>query len=226
MRVLCIEDEKEISAFLKSSLEAECFSVDVAEDGERGLFLAHTTNYDLIVLDNILPKKSGFEVCQEVRKKGKKMPILMLSVKSDTPTKVQLLNAGADDYLSKPFSLEELLARINALLRRPLSLENETLQVDDLVLDTKSCTVRRGKKEIYLTRKEFMLLKYLLRNAGTVLSRGMILEHVWDMDTDPFSNTIESHIASLRRKLDTPGKKKLIHTVPARGYKIGAREVS
>jgi DNA-binding response OmpR family regulator len=221
MRILCVEDEKEISAFLKSNLEAECFSVDVAEDGEKGLFLAHTTNYDLIVLDNILPKKSGLEVCQEVRKKGKTMPILMLSVKSDTPTKVQLLNAGADDYLGKPFSLDELLARINALLRRPPSLENETLQVDDLVLDTKSCTVRRGRKEVYLTRKEFMLLKYLLRNTGTVLSRGMILEHVWDMDTDPFSNTIESHVASLRRKIDTAGKKKLIHTVPARGYRIG-----
>jgi DNA-binding response OmpR family regulator len=223
MRILIIEDSKEITNFLKLSLEGEQFVVDVAEDGEKGSFWARTNDYDLIILDNILPKKTGLEVCEEIRKSGKTMPIIVLSVRSETLTKIQLLNAGADDYLIKPFSFEELLARIRALLRRPKVIESEILQVDDLTLDTKKCLVKRGKKEeIYLTRKEFMLLEYLLKNSGSVLSRGMIMEHVWDMNVDPFSNTIESHILSLRRKIDIPGKKKLIHTVSGRGYKIDA----
>jgi DNA-binding response OmpR family regulator len=223
MRILIIEDSKEITNFLKLSLEGEQFVVDVAEDGERGSFWARTNDYDLIILDNILPKKTGLEVCEEIRKSGKTMPIIVLSVRSETLTKIQLLNAGADDYLIKPFSFEELLARIRALLRRPKVIESEILQVDDLTLDTKKCLVKRGKKEeIYLTRKEFMLLEYLLKNSGSVLSRGMIMEHVWDMNVDPFSNTIESHILSLRRKIDSPGRKKLIHTVSGRGYKIDA----
>lgn len=220
MRILLVEDSKEIINFLKPSLEAEHFAVDVAEDGEKGSFLGRTNDYDLIILDIILPKKSGLEVCREIREKGKTAPIIVLSVKSETVTKVELLNAGADDYLIKPFSLEELLARIRALLRRPKQIKGDILEIDDLILDTKRCSVKRGKKEIHLTRKEFMLLEYLLRNMGIVLSRGMIMEHVWDMNVDPFSNTIESHILSLRRKMDFPGKKKLIHTVSGRGYKL------
>lgn len=224
MRILLIEDERRISKFLKATLEAELFSVDVAEDGERGSSLAIINDYDLIILDNILPKKSGLEVCTYIRTKGKNMPIIMLSVKSDTATKVELLNAGADDYVIKPFSFDELMARIKAILRRPKHIEDDILHIDDLTLDTRKYIMTRGKKEIYLTRKEFMLLEYLLRNRGVVLSRGMILEHVWDMDTDPFSNTIESHILSLRRKIDPAGKKKLIHTVPGRGYKIDIKK--
>ncbi len=224
MRILVVEDEKEISKFLKASLEAEFFSVDVAEDGEQGSYLGRTTDYDLVILDNILPKKTGSGVCEDIRKNGKNVPIIMLSVKADTASKVELLNAGADDYLIKPFSLEELLARIRALLRRPKHIESEVLTLDDLTLDTKTCVVRRGKSDIYLTRKEFMLLEYLLRNKSIVLSRGMILEHVWDMDADPFSNTIESHILSLRRKIDSPSKRKLIHTIPGRGYKMDLRK--
>ncbi len=220
MRILLIEDEKGIVDFLKPSLEAEPFVVDIAIDGERGSYLGRTNDYDLIVLDNILPKKNGLEVCKEIRKAGKTLPILVLSVKTETITKIELLNAGADDYLSKPFSLEELRARIRALLRRPKQIESEILTINDLTLDMKRCAVRRGKKEIYLTRKEFMLLEYLIRNPGIVLSRGMIMEHVWDMNADPFSNTIESHILSLRRKINFPGKKKLIHTISGRGYKI------
>ena len=219
MRILVIEDEKEINAFLKLSLESECFIVDVAEDGERGSFLARTNEYDVIILDNILPKKIGLDVCKEIRASGKTTPIIVLSVKSETTTKVDLLNAGADDYLIKPFSLDELLARIRALLRRPQQIEDEILEIDDLSLDTKRHTVKRATKEIYLTRKEFILLEYLMKNRSIVLSRGMILEHVWDMNADPFSNTIESHILSLRRKIDAKGKK-LIQTVPGRGYKI------
>lgn len=225
MRVLVVEDEKQIGAFLKAGLSEKCYSVDIAADGEQGSFLARTTDYDLIILDNILPKKDGLEVCRDIRERGKTVPILMLSVRSDTATKVELLNAGADDYLSKPFSLEELLARVNALLRRPPAMENDVIQMDDLKIDAVRYSVTRGGKRLYLTRKEFMLLAYLLRHRGTVVSRGMILEHVWDMDGDPFSNTIESHISSLRRKIDLPGRKKLIHTVPGRGYKADLSKV-
>ncbi len=224
MKILIIEDEKEIAEFLKKSLEAENYVVDVAYDGEKGSFLARTNDYDIILLDNIMPKKTGRQVCEEIRRDGKDVPILMISVKSEVTTKVDLLNAGADDYLTKPFSLDELLARIRALLRRPKKIETEILKIDDLVLDTSKHKVMRGDKEIYLTKKEFMLLKYLMKNVGIVLSRGMILEHVWDMSVDAFSNTIESHIRSLRRKIDLPGKKKLIHTIPGFGYKIDVKK--
>lgn len=220
MRILLIEDEKKIGVFLKSKLQEKCFTVDVALDGEKGSFLARTNDYDLILLDNILPKKSGVEVCTEVRARGKHVPILVLSVKTESEAKVELLNAGADDYLAKPFSFDELLARIGALMRRPRHIEGNVMSVDDLSINATTYTVERDKKEVYLTRKEFSLLWYLIRNKGVVLSRGMLLEHVWDMDTDPFSNTIEAHIASLRRKLDVGRTKRLIKTVPGRGYKI------
>lgn len=220
MKVLIVEDEKEIVKFLEAGLKAECFSVDVAEDGERGSYLARINDYDLVILDNILPKRIGLEICKDIRLAGKTMPIITLSIKSDTATKVELLNAGADDYLIKPFSLGELLARMRALLRRPKQIQGEALSVDDLALNTRTFKVSRGKKEIYLTRKEFMLLEYFLRNQGIVLSRGMILEHVWNMDTDPFSNTIEAHVLSLRKKIDIAGKRKLIQTISGRGYTI------
>ena len=220
MRVLIIEDEKDISSFLKKNLESECFAVDVAEDGESGSFAARTNEYDIIILDNLLPIKNGTEVCVEIRKAGKTVPILMLSVKSEISDKVHLLNLGADDYLIKPFSFNELLARMHALLRRPKQIQSEFLEVDDLHLDCRNHQVVRGNDPIYLSRKEFMLLQYLMKNRGNVLTRGMIMEHVWDMNADPFSNTIESHVLSLRKKIDPPGKTKLIHTIPGRGYKI------
>ncbi len=222
MRILLVEDEKDIVQFLKPSLESECFVVDVATDGEQGSFLGPTNNYDLIILDNMLPKKNGREVCTEIREAGKTTPILVLSVVEETDQKVGLLNAGADDYMTKPFSLGELLARMHALLRRPKKIESQILQIADLTLDTRKHLVKRGGKEIYLTRKEFIFLEYLMKNPGVVLSRGMIMEHVWDMNADPFSNTIESHVLTLRKKIDTKGKKKLIRTVPGRGYKIEA----
>ena len=202
MRILVVEDEKEIRDYLSTSLKAECFAVDTAEDGAKGSYLASTNDYDLILLDNIMPKKTGQEVCEEIRKEGITIPILILSVKSETTTKVDLLNAGADDYLTKPFSLDELLARMRSLLRRPKEIEKEIYQLDDLTLDDIKHAVTRGEKDIYLTRKEFTLLKYLLKNQDAVLSRGMIMEHVWDMSVDPFSNTIEAHINSLRKKID------------------------
>lgn len=224
MRILLIEDEKGIIRFLKSGLESENFIVDVAEDGEKGSFLARTNEYDLIILDLILPKKDGKQVCQEIRKDGKNVPIIALTVKSEIADKVELLNTGADDYITKPFSFEELLSRIRAVLRRPLKLESEILKLDNLTLDTGSHAVKRGSREIYLTRKELTLLEYLMKNNGKVLSRGVIMEHVWDMNADPFSNTMESHILNLRRKIDQKNDKKLIHTLPGRGYKIDLKK--
>lgn len=220
MKILLVEDEPDIVHFLKPALEAECFVVDVATDGNSGLRLAKVNDYDIIILDNMLPERNGIDVCRDIREAGKSVPIIMLSVIANSQTKVELLNAGADDYITKPFSFEELLARIHALLRRPKKVEDEILSIDDLTLDIRRKKVIRKNKEIYLTRKEFMLLEYLLRNKGIVLSRGMIMEHVWDMNADPFSNTIESHILSLRKKIKAHGGKKLIFTVPGRGYRI------
>ena len=221
MRILVVDDEPEICTLLRRALTQHSFSVDVAQDGDKASSLARTNDYDAIILDNILPKKMGLQVCREIRAAGKTVPILMLSAIPESAVKVQLLDAGADDYLSKPFSMDELLARIRALLRRPKQISEDILTFADLILNTKAHTVYRAKKEIHLTPKEFMLLEYLLRNKGAVTTRSMILEHVWNMDTDPFSNTIESHILSLRRKLDGNYKGSLIQTVPGVGYKIG-----
>ena len=223
MRALIVEDEQKIASFLKESLEAEYFAVDIAEDGECGAKLALVNEYDIIVLDYMMPKKDGLDVLREVRDSGKTTPIIIVSVQNETVNKVDLLNAGADDYLTKPFALSELLARIKALLRRPQQIAGDTLEVADIVLDNKACTVKRQGKEIHLTRKEFMLLRYLMQNTGTVLSRGMLLEHVWDMNADIFSNTIESHILSLRKKLSDTGKTRLIQTVSGRFHYVKHR---
>jgi len=220
MRVLVVEDEKKIADFLGSGLRAESFAVDLAEDGEKASYLGRTNDYDLIVLDIMLPQKSGLVVLNEIRSTGKTIPVIVLSVKTETITKIELLNAGADDYLVKPFSFQELMARIRALLRRPRQLMGEVFQLDDLILDSKKHLVKRGEREIRLTLKEFTLLEFFLKNQGVVLSRGMMMEHVWDMSADPFSNTIESHILSLRKKIEFADKRKLIHTISGRGYKI------
>lgn len=218
MRVLVVDDDKNIRGLLKRALESEHFAVDTAPDGEQGVYLACTNDYDILVVDNRMPKKDGRTVCREVRTSGKHMPILMLSVHVDATEKADLLNAGADDYMGKPFSFGELLARMRALLRRPPVVQHEELTIGSVSLNTRSNRVTRNGEEVRLTRKEYMLLEYLMRNPGTVLSRGMIMEHVWDMSADPFSNTIESHILSLRRKLEAPRGPKLIKTVSGRGY--------
>ncbi len=220
MKILLVEDDESISKVLKNGLETELFAVDVATDGEEGSSMGRSNDYDLIILDFTLPKKNGLEVLADIRVKGKTVPVLVLSIESETDLKVKLLDGGADDYLNKPFSFKELMARIRALLRRPNKIEAEVLSVDDLKLNTKSYTVARGGKDIHLTRKEFMLLELLMKNQGDVISRGMINEHVWDNEADPFSKTIESHILSLRRKINPNGKKHLIETISGRGYKI------
>jgi two-component system copper resistance phosphate regulon response regulator CusR len=219
MKILIVEDDASVRNALKKALEAECFAVDVAEDGEKGSFLARTNTYDMVILDYLLPKKNGRQICEEIRKAEKNMPVLLLSVQSEVEDKVTALNLGADDYLTKPFSYDELMARVRALLRRPAQLKSEVLTFDDLSLDIRGQKVTRGRQEVYLTRKEFMLLEYLLRNQGSVVSRAMLIDHVWDSSIDTFSNTIESHILSLRKKIEKP-KRKIIQTVPGRGYKI------
>jgi DNA-binding response OmpR family regulator len=221
MRILLVEDEQQIADFLAVSLHAEGFSVDIAGSGRKGLELALANTYDLMVLDNKLPGKSGLDICREVRNQGQTCPIIMLSVLSDTNMKVSCLDAGADDYLIKPFSLQELISRVRALLRRPKRIAGEILTLDDLVLDTVGRVVRRGKKEIRLTRKEFNLLEYLMKHEDTAVTRGMIVEKVWDSKTDPYSNTIESHIVTLRKKIDPEKRRRLLHTVPGVGYKFG-----
>lgn len=219
MNILVIEDNKETREFLESSLRGEGYVVDTAEDGEAGLEKALANDYDLVMLDNTLPKKNGRQVCSAIRKKGKSMPIMMLSVKSEVDDKVNLFEAGVDDYMTKPFSFEELTARIKALLRRPKIIEHEILQIGDLSLDCSGHTIRRGKEELHLQQKEFSLLEYLLRKKGVAVGRAEIMEHVWDMNADPFTNTIETHILNLRRKIGDKGQ--IIQTVKGVGYKIG-----
>ncbi len=220
MRLLVVEDDPELGGTLQAALTERCFAVDLEPDGTRGSWLARTNDYDVIVLDQVLPGKSGKDICMELRAAKKSMPILMLTVQSEVVDKVDMLNAGADDYMTKPFFMNELVARIQALLRRPVPVLDHILEIGDLMLDLQTHEVRRAGHSVYLTRKELQLLEYFLRNAGRVLSRGQILEHVWDVDADPFSNTIETHILNLRRKIDREHNRKLIHTLPGRGYKL------
>ncbi len=220
MRALIIEDDCYIAEALKSALTIENLTVEIAPDGASGAFSATTNDYDIILLDTMLPKKNGRDVCRAIRSAGKKTPILSISAKADPSTKIELLEAGVDDYIGKPFVLREVVARVRALLRRPHTLVGDVLTVGDLTMDTRTRTIVRGQTSIHLTRKEFALLEYLMRNQDSVVSRGLLLEHVWDEMTDPFSNTIEAHIMSLRRKIKRKNSPPLIHTVPGSGYKL------
>ncbi|MCF7819957.1 MAG: response regulator transcription factor [Candidatus Pacebacteria bacterium] len=223
MKILLIDDDQELLKLLKLSLEAEFLVVDTASNGEQGCFLAKTNTYNIILLDYIMPKQNGLEVCTELRKEKINTPILMLTVKADMPTKSEMFTAGIDDFLTKPFIFEEVFLRIKALTKRQENIKEKILQIDDLKLNTETHEVKRGKQAIYLTRKEFCLLLYFLENPNRVLSRALILENVWDINADPFSNTIESHILNLRRKIETKNRTKLIHTVPGRGYKLSLK---
>lgn len=226
MKILIIEDEKPIIELLRQGLEAEMFSVESASDGERGSFLARTGSYDLIILDYCLPKLSGPEVLKEIRQEKNHVPIIMLTVKSELESKKEVFSLGVDDYLTKPFLFAELLMRIKAILKRPNKIEEDIYQIDNLIFDAKTKTVKRGEKEIYFTRREFSLLEYLLRHKDMVVSRQQILENVWDYNADPFSNSIESHIASLRRKLNKNKNRNLIHTFSGRGYKLSTTKLN
>jgi len=223
MRLLVVEDEAEMRTVLKRSFEAEGFNVDEAENGARGSFLARTNDYDVILLDNALPGKQGLQVCRDIRDSGRTVPIIIVSALLDTVNKVALLNGGADDYVCKPYSFGELLARVHAVMRRPAAFVGKILTVGDLVMDTQNMSVTRGSQNIDLSKKEFTFLEYLMKNQGRVMSHALIMEHVWDMNADPLSNTIETHILHLRKKIEAPNKIKLIHTVPGRGYKIDVK---
>jgi len=222
MRILVVEDERKIAEFLRKGLKAEGYAVDVAGDGEAGHFMAGTQDYDLMILDLRLPKMDGITLCRTLRAEKFAAPILMLTVRDSVKDKIQGLDSGADDYLTKPFDFEELLARVRALLRKCGATEATRLQVDDLVVDLLGHTASRASAAIPLTAKEFSLLEYLMRNAGVVVSRAMIAEHVWDIHFDSFSNVIDVSVNHLRSKVDKDFPKKLIHTVRGRGYVLKA----
>lgn len=216
MRILIIEDEHKIANSIKRGLEQEAYAVDVAYDGEEGYDLASSEDYDLILLDLLLPKMPGMDVCKKLRAQGIHTPILMLTALGEIGNKVEGLNAGADDYMVKPFAFEELLARIRALVRRPRETQNLELRIKNLELNTNTFEVKKDGKSIDLSRKEFALLEYLMRNAGKVVSKENIISHVWDYESDILPNTVEVFIGYLRNKLGGD----VIKTVRGFGYRI------
>jgi len=218
MRILGVEDEKKVAGFIKKGLEEETYAVDVAVDGEEGFAMAEANQYDLIVLDLMLPKIDGLEVLTRCREKKINTPILLLTAKDSVEDKVTGLNKGADDYLTKPFAFSELLARIRSLLRRGQSETKTVLSLADLSLDMVSHKVNRNGQEVELTGKEYSLLEYFIRNQGKVLTRTMIAEHVWDYNFDTFTNVIDVYINHLRKKIDKDHPKKLLHTLRGVGY--------
>lgn len=225
MRILIIEDDHKIAQALKKGLEQEHFAADITFNGEEGAGQASTIKYDLLILDRMLPGMDGIEICKFLREKNNNTPILMLTAKDTVSDRVAGLNAGADDYLVKPFAFEELLARVKALLRRPEQEIGTTLKVGNLTLDTISFIVTRAGRNIELSSTEFRLLEYLMRNTGRIVTKEMIINHVWDYDADILPNTVEVFIGYLRNKIDRafafPDSSKLITTVRGFGYKLG-----
>ncbi len=220
VRILVVEDEHRIANTIKKGLEQEAYAVDVGYDGEEGYDLASTEEYDCIVLDLMLPKMDGMEICRRLREDKNHSPIIMLTARGEIRDRVEGLNAGADDYLPKPFAFEELLARIKALTRRPKETLNSTLEISGLTLDSLTFDVVRDGTRIDLSRKEFSLLEYLMRNKKKTLTKDQIIAHVWDYDADILPNTVEVYIGYLRNKIDKPFNKSLIKTVRGFGYKI------
>lgn len=222
MRLLIVEDEYKIANSIKKGLEQEGYAVDVAYDGESGYDMASTEDYDLIILDVMLPKIDGIALCDKLRNDNNRKPILMLTAKSEVEDKVLGLNKGADDYLTKPFAFSELVARIKALLRRPKREIPKIIKINDLCVDITNFKVKRKNKVIKLTKKEFSLLEYLARNKGKILSKEQIIQHVWDYEADILPNTVEVYIGYLRNKIDKPfpDQPPLIHTIRGFGYKI------
>jgi two-component system, OmpR family, copper resistance phosphate regulon response regulator CusR len=222
MRILLVEDEPDASQMLAKGLREQSYAVDVAPDGEAAVYQACVNDYDLVILDVMLPLKDGFEVCRELRAEGLTFPILMLTARDAPPDRVVGLDMGADDYLTKPFDFHELLARLRALLRRGPALRPETVEVADLSIDMRARRVRRGARQIELTAKEYALLEYLARRAGEVVSRAEIAEHVWEENFDPFSNLIEVYVQRLRRKIDEGHTPKLLRTRRGEGYVLAS----
>ena len=220
MIILVIEDEYKIASFIKKGLEMEHYTTELSFDGDDGLKKISVNDYDLIILDILLPKKDGFEVAREVRKQKIATPILMLTAKETIEDKVKGLDAGADDYLVKPFAFEELLARIRSLLRREKQVKREVLKIDELTLNPASHEVKRGEKIINLSSKEYRILEYLMRHPNQVCTRTMLTEHIWGYNFDKQSNIIDVYLAYLRRKIDKNHSQKLIQTVRGIGYKI------
>ncbi len=218
MTILVVEDEARIASFLRKGLEAEGYAVHLAADGQHGLELAQINDYDLILLDIMLPKRDGISLCRELRGEGKDTPILMMTARDAVSERVQGLDSGADDYLTKPFAFDELLARVRALLRRGGARHPPKLQAANLNLDPVTHEVCRGERPIELTALEYRLLHYLMQNQGRVLNRSLIEEHVWGNTVDSFTNTVDVYISKLRKKVDHGADVKLIHTVRGIGY--------
>jgi heavy metal response regulator len=222
MRLLVVEDEQKVASFIKKGLEEEGYAVDVAADGEEGLALGLARVHDLIILDIRLPKMDGLRVLQALRQDHVTAPVLLLTVRATIEDKVLGLDAGADDYLTKPFAFQELVARVRALLRRRAEAEPTVLQIDDLRLDPARRTVTRGGEKIDLTTREFALLDYFMRNPSRVLTRTMIAEHVWDYSFDTSTNVIDVYVNYLRKKIDSGREPKLLHTMRGVGYVLKA----
>ncbi|HEY9160540.1 MAG TPA: response regulator transcription factor [Desulfomonilia bacterium] len=218
MRILVIEDEKKVAGFLKNGLKEEGYAVDDAFDGQTGFDMAIENEYDMIILDLMLPGLDGITLCKKLREQGNNTPILMLTAREAVKDRVIGLDAGADDYMTKPFAFEELLARVRVILRKRPVAQELKLEVGDLVLDLITHKVKRGGDEIELTTKEYALLEFLMRNAGNIVTRTMIAEHVWDINFETFTNVIDVYINYLRNKIDRDHDEKLIHTVRGRGY--------
>lgn len=221
MRLLLVEDDPRIARFVAKGLREQAYAVDISVTGEDALYQAAINAYDVIILDVMIPGKDGFQVCRELRRSGLKVPILMLTARDAVEDRIAGLDHGADDYLTKPFEFRELLARLRALLRRSTEIRPAQIKVADLVLDTGAQTVSRGGRTIPLTTKEYALLEFLARNAGRVVGRAEIAEHVWDETFDPFSNLIEVYVNRVRRKIDADSPKPLLHTRRGAGYFFG-----
>jgi len=223
LRILLVEDEPRMAQVVAKGLREHSYAVDIADDGNAALYQTSINDYDLILLDVLLPGASGFEVCRELRARGDATPVLMLTARATVDDRITGLDAGADDYLTKPFAFRELLARVRALLRREPQLHPDLVQLEDLRLDVASHHVSRADREIELTAKEYALLEYLARRAGQLVSRAEIAAHVWDESFDPFSNTIEVYVNRLRKKIDEQHPVKLIHTRRGEGYILEPR---
>lgn len=218
MKVLVVEDDKDMAELVRGGLASHSHIIDVSKDGADASFLARNYDYDVIILDYALPKKNGLEVCKEIRAAGKTTPIIFLSATDDVDVKIEALESGADDYMIKPFAMEELYARLKAVSRRPVGIRETVLSLGEFTMDLDKHTVTRGGTMIPLTRKEFNMLEYFMRHKGAVVSRTSLLEHAWTADSNPFSNTLESHIRTLRKKTNIADKPNMIANVPGRGY--------